>query len=123
MTHQFPNMFFTGYLQGGFNATTTLQFQRQGFHIAHIIAEARHHGARTVEPTLEAQDNWVQTIRETAVDISELQQECTPTYFNNDGVPKKRWYLGESYGLGWDAFETLMQDWRSSGDLAGLKLD
>src|SRR3546814_9926090 len=29
MTHGFPNQFFTGYLQGGFNATTTEQFSRQ----------------------------------------------------------------------------------------------
>lgn len=123
MTHGFPNMFFTGYLQGGFNATTTFQFNRQGYHIAYVLSEALRRGAKLVEPTLQAQDQWVTTIRETAVDISALQQECTPTYFNNDGVPKKRWYLGESYGLGWDAFEALLEQWRNSGDLAGLTVE
>ncbi|MDH5172327.1 MAG: hypothetical protein OEW92_07910, partial [Gammaproteobacteria bacterium] len=55
---------------------------------------------------------------------------CTPSYFNNEGeaqltssgVEKYRFYLGEAYGPGWDAFEKLLQDWRDKGDLAGLTL-
>ena len=119
-TTHFPNMYFTGYLQGGFNATTTLQFQRQGYHIAHIIDEAKKRGATAIEVTPEAQDEWVRSLREVAIDISELQRECTPTYFNNDGSAKKRWYLGESWGPGWNAFETLMHEWREEGTLEGF---
>lgn len=124
MTHGFPNQFFTGYVQGGFNATTVEQFSRQGYHIAHIVKAALDRGAKVVEPTPQAQDDWVRLIRETAVDISQLQNECTPSYFNNEGDHKDgmRWYLGESYGYGWDAFEKLMQDWREAGDMAGLSV-
>lgn len=128
MTHGFPNQFFIGYYQGGLFGTTTEQYGQQGYHIAYIIAEALARGATTVEPTSEAQDAWVRHIRETAVDISELQRECPPGYFNNegevritsDGKKKYRWYLGEFYGPGWDAFQQLMQDWRDKGDLEGL---
>lgn len=124
MTHGFPNQFFTGYIQGGFNATTVEQFSRQGHHIAYIIGQALDRGVNMVEPSQQAQDDWVTTIRETAVDISHLQNECTPSYFNNEGDHKngKRWYLGESYGRGWGAFEKLMREWRDSGDMAGLTL-
>jgi cation diffusion facilitator CzcD-associated flavoprotein CzcO len=121
MAHNFPNQFFTGYTQGGFFATTVEQFSRQGFHIAHIIQHALGSGATVVEPALEAQDEWVNTLRSTAVDISHLQQDCTPGYFNNDGdLRKKRWYLGEAYGPGWDAFQQLLQDWRDRGEMEGL---
>jgi cyclohexanone monooxygenase len=121
MTHGFPNQFFTGYLQGGFFATTTHQFGRQGYHIAYIIKEALDRGLTCVEPALEAQEKWVDLIRSTAVDISWLQRECPPSYFNNDGdTSKNRWYLGESYGPGWDAFEQIVADWRDDGSLAGL---
>ncbi|TCM15346.1 cation diffusion facilitator CzcD-associated flavoprotein CzcO [Novosphingobium sp. PhB165] len=123
MSHGFPNQFFTGYVQGGFNATTIEQFSRQGYHIAYIIRQALDRGATAVEPTLDAQDAWVAKIRATAVDISKLQRECTPGYFNNEGDHKgRRWYLGESYGPGWDAFETMMQDWRDAGTLEGLSV-
>src|SRR3546814_2392987 len=98
MTHGFPNQFFTGYLQGGFNATTTEQFSRQGYHIAHIVREALQRGLKAVEPSAEAQEQWVQTLRSTAFDLTQFQRECTPGYFNNEGSEKIRWYLGESYG-------------------------
>jgi cyclohexanone monooxygenase len=120
MTCGFPNQFFTGYLQGGFNATTTEQFSRQGYHIAYIIKEALARGAKIVEPSQEVQDTWVKTIRHTAFNLTQFQRECTPGYFNNEGSEKIRWYLGESYGLGWDAFEGLLQEWRNNGTLDGL---
>jgi cyclohexanone monooxygenase len=122
MTRGFPNQFFTGYLQGGFNATTTEQFSRQGYHIAHIIKESLKRGIRVLEPTQEAQDNWVATLRATAFDLSQFQRECTPSYFNNEGSDKVRWYLGESYGPGWIAFESLKEQWRNSNAMEGLDL-
>lgn len=120
MTHGFPNLFFSGYLQGGFNATTTEQFSRQGYHNAHIVREALCRGLSVVEPSQEAQDRWVKTIRETAIDLTQFQRECTPGYFNNEGSEKIRWYLGESYGPGWEAFEQMMREWRNSGNMEGL---
>jgi cyclohexanone monooxygenase len=122
MTQGFPNLFFTGYLQGGFTATTTEQFSRQGYHIAYIVKEALNRGLKVVVPSQEAQDNWVRTIRETAFDLSRFQRECTPSYFNNEGSEKIRWYLGESYGPGWRAFEQLMREWRDTGNMEGLVL-
>jgi hypothetical protein len=97
-------------------------FNRQAHHIAHIIERALARGARVVEPSLKAQDDWVKKIRETTFDLSQFQRECTPSYFNNEGDSKKaRWFLGESYGPGWDAFQQLLQEWRNNGDLAGLE--
>lgn len=99
------------------------QFSRQGYHIAYIIKEALDPGLTSVEPPLEAQDAWVDLIRSTAIDISALQHECPPSYFNNDGdTSKTRWYLGESYGSGWEAFEKIVGDWREEGTMSGLML-
>jgi cyclohexanone monooxygenase len=80
-------------------------------------------GITVVEPSQEAQDNWVKTLRETAIDLTQFQRECTPSYFNNEGSEKIRWYLGESYGPGWEAFETLVQGWRDKGTMEGLLLE
>jgi len=131
MTHGFPNQFYIGFYQGGLNSTTTEVFNRQSQHIAHIIKEALDRGATLVEPTLEAQDAWIHHIRETAIDLTDFQRECTPSYFNNEGETdvdsegheKYRWYLGESYGPGWTAFMDLLRDWRDRGDLAGLVVE
>ncbi len=130
MTHGFPNQFFTGFIQGGVNSSTTETFRQQSSHIAYIIAEALKLGLQAVEPSLEAQNTYVDHIRATAIDISAFQRECTPSYFNNEaaevttekGEKKMRSYLGETYGLGYYVFEKLLEDWRAAGDLAGLML-
>ena len=131
MTHGFPNQFFVGFFQGGFNASTTETFNNQGRHIAWIISQALRRGARTVEPSREAQDAYVDHIREVAVDTTAFIRECTPGYFNNDGQEvadeegelRPRTYTGETYGLGYYAFEKLLEDWRSTDDLSGLVVE
>jgi cyclohexanone monooxygenase len=121
MTHGFPNQFFTGYIQGGLFATTTEQFNRQGQHIAYIISQTLARGAATVEPNQEAQDQWVDHLRATALPMEQLQADCPPSYLNNEGG-KFRYYLGEFYGPGWGAFQKIVGDWRSEGGMQGMML-
>lgn len=122
-SYGFPGMFFTGYTQGGGNASVTANYVQQGEHIAYIIAQARAKGATTVEPTAEAQDDWVRTIQELAPPNSFLE-ECTPGYYNNEGGGNGgiRAAIGERYGAGFYAFDRLLQDWRAEGKLAGMQL-
>jgi cyclohexanone monooxygenase len=122
MTHGFPNQFYIGYIQGGLNASVTEQFGKQGYHVAYIISEALKRGASVVEPSKEAQDDYVRRFQELELDLSDFQRQCPPGYFNNEGEEKPKWALFRSWGTGWDAFERLLQDWRDKGDLEGLVL-
>jgi cyclohexanone monooxygenase len=116
-------MFFTGFIQSALNASTTEQMNRHCFHIAHIIDQALVRGAAVVEPSEEAQDAWVEHVHLTAFDNSAYTRSCTPSYFNGEGDQEKsRWYAGETYGPGWEAFEQLLEQWRSDGKLEGLVL-
>jgi cyclohexanone monooxygenase len=85
MTTGFPNLFFTGFTQAGLNATNSVTFVSQGRHIGYVVKEVLARGARTVEPSEQAQAAWISTIRATANDISQFARECTPGYFNNEG--------------------------------------
>jgi cyclohexanone monooxygenase len=130
MTRGFPNQFFTGFTQAGVSANNTATFDQQGEHIAYVIAQALARGAETVEPSQSAQDAWVRTIHETAVDNSKFQAECTPSYFNDEGgredAAGRRTYksiFGEPYGPGFYAFGDLLQAWRARGDLDGLVVE
>jgi len=122
MAHNFPNMFFTGYVQGGLNGTTTLQFGSQGHHAAYIASEALGRGIAAVEPTQEAQDEYIRRFQEVAVDLSTLLNECTPSYFTNEGDKEAKWFLFRGWGLGWDNWAEMLTNWRNAGDLAGLEL-
>ncbi|MFD5759015.1 flavin-containing monooxygenase [Streptomyces sp. NPDC127044] len=123
MSHGFPNQFFTGFLQGGVTASTTAMFEQQARHIAYIIKETLARGASTVEPSEEAQDQWCATVRETAVDNTNFQRECTPGYYNNEGEQQIRSHLGEPYWPGFYALEDLLQAWRDTGEMRGLVLN
>jgi cation diffusion facilitator CzcD-associated flavoprotein CzcO len=123
MTHEFPNQFYIGYIQGGLNASVTEQFGKQGYHIAHVISEVLKRGATVVEPGKEAQDEYVHHFEQMEIDLSEFQRGCPPSYFNNEGEVRPKWALFRPYGPGWDAFQKLLQDWRDQGDLKGLVLE
>lgn len=124
-TRGFPNQFHTGFIQGGVAANTTAMLEQQAEHIAYIIAEAHKRGVVTVEPSQRAQEEWIRTIRETAVDTSAFDQTCTPGYYNNEGGGGGegiRTHLGEPYGPGFYAFGELLEKWRAQGDLDGFEL-
>ena len=121
--HNFPNMFFTGFTQAAANASNSKTFVDQGFHIGYIASEALKRGAVRIEPNAEAQDAYIKHLRAIAIDNSTYVNECTPSYFNNEGDPtKKRSIFGEPWGEGYYAFEEMLAHWRGAGTLEGLEL-
>lgn len=120
MTHFFPNQFYIGYIQGALNASVTEQFGQQGRHSAHIIAEALRHGVKSVEPSQEAQDDYVRRFNEQQMDVSEFQKFCPPSYFTNEGDSHAKWALFRAWGPGWDHFQNMLEEWRQKGDMEGM---
>jgi cyclohexanone monooxygenase len=121
-SHGFPNLLWTGFIQGGVTASTIEMFEQQSRHIAYIVSQALARGVSTVEPTEEAVEAWCATVRETAIDNTNFQRECTPGYYNNEGEDLIRSHLGDPYWPGFYAMEDLLQAWRDSGELKGLTL-
>ena len=121
--HNFPNMFFTGFTQAAANASNSKTFIDQGFHIGYIASQALLRGATRIEPDAAAQDAYIKHLRSIAVDTSAFTNECTPSYFNNEGdQTKKRSIFGEPWGEGYYAFEDMLANWRNEGSLKGLNL-
>ena len=123
MAHNFPNMFYTGYVQGGLNGTTTEMFSKQGYHAAHIISESLKRGYAAVEPTQEGQDAYLKRFREVELDLSNILESCPPSYFTNEGEKEAKWFLFRGWGLGWNNFQELLEDWRQEGSMQGMRID
>ncbi|MDG2004854.1 MAG: NAD(P)/FAD-dependent oxidoreductase [Novosphingobium sp.] len=121
--HNFPNLLFTGWLQGGVSGSTTLMYDQQGRHIAYLVSEAMAREARTVEPSAEGEADWVKTIKENLLIDKQFWEGCTPGYNNNEGLEVERYTIfGEPYGPGYDAFDDLIREWRDEGGMAGMEL-
>lgn len=108
-THGFPNLFQLGPLQNANSVNFVHILQEQAEHIAAVISRAHAVGARIVEPTAEAEAEWVRTVAESASDTTAFQAECTPGYYNGEGT---RSITGASFSPGPVAFHRLLRDWR-----------
>ncbi|GAA1697674.1 flavin-containing monooxygenase [Streptomyces yatensis] len=113
-SHGFPNLFQLGPLQNASAVNYVHILDEQAIHVAEVLAEARERRARYVEPTAEAEAAWRATIREKAADLYAFQAECTPGYYNNEGMPRER---SESFGDGPIAFHELLRRWRANGGM------
>jgi cyclohexanone monooxygenase len=121
-TRGFPNWFYIGISQNALSVNMTAMFDDQAKHIAYVIAETQKRKKTTVQPTQEAQDEWVKLIAGMQFDNAAYQEACTPSYFNNEG--KLRGGLsGDTYTPGINAFNRLLEEWRNEGNMQGLQLE
>jgi cyclohexanone monooxygenase len=121
-SHGFPNWFYIGISQNGLSVNMTAMFDDQARHIAYIISQTKARQAATVEPTPEAEDEWVATIKALAINNREFLEACTPGYYNNEGSDSPGSLGSQTYSPGINAFNALLADWREKGDMAGLEL-
>ena len=122
-THGFPNCFFMGVTQGGFTANFPHMLNEQSLHIAYMVGQARTSNAHCLETTREAEDDWVNAIREKAVFNQAFLEQCTPGYYNNEGQPGAgNSLIGSQYGGGPEEFFRIIRAWRDEGSMAGIAL-
>ncbi len=118
----FPNCFHMGITQNALTANFPHMLEEQARHITELILRAKSQEARRIEPTPEAEAQWVATIKEKAMNNQEFLEACTPGYYNNEGKPEKGFGLaGELYGGGPVEFHELIKKWREEEEMKGLK--
>jgi cyclohexanone monooxygenase len=122
-TAGFPNCFHMGLTQNALTANFPHMLEEQSAHIADLIQHAKANEARALEPTPEAEAEWVETIKQKAVDNRDYLISCTPGYYNNEGKPDEgQGLFGGLYGGGAVEFHDLIRKWRADRQLKGLKL-
>ncbi|HYL59823.1 MAG TPA: NAD(P)/FAD-dependent oxidoreductase [Candidatus Acidoferrales bacterium] len=118
----FPNCFHMGLTQNGLTANFPHMLEEQAQHITEMIQHAKSHEARCIEPTVEAEAEWVATIKSKAMNNQDFLQACTPGYYNNEGKPGQGTGLaGELYGGGSVEFHEIIRRWRTDGQMKGLQ--
>jgi cation diffusion facilitator CzcD-associated flavoprotein CzcO len=113
-THGFPNLFRMGMLQNAtsFNFVHTLD--EQASHLAELIAYAQRTPDALVEPSAEAEAEWVDEIQSGRPANADILAECTPGYYNNEGKPTG---VTISYAGGPIEFHERLKRWRANGGM------
>ncbi|MDB5481313.1 MAG: putative monooxygenase [Caulobacteraceae bacterium] len=122
MSAGFPNCFHMGVNHSTLTPNFPHLLKEQAAHIAHVIGETEQRQGRTVEPTPEAEAEWVQTVRDTARLNLEFRQACTPGYYNGEGrAGADDGLFANLYGPGPVKFFELIRSWRDGG-MEGLEI-
>jgi len=121
-TRGFPNWFYIGVSQNAFDLNMTSMFDDQARHVAYLIDETLRRGARTVEPTAEGVEGWLDVLRSFYIGGGGFLAECTPGYYNNEGQPKGGSGFFGAYAAGPTMFNRLLEEWRATAELPGMEL-
>lgn len=128
-SHNFPNYFWVnGMSQAGVTANFAHTLTEQAAHVGYIIGEAIARDHATVEVSEEGERDWVEhcidVVLNNAIGAQNaaFQEECTPGYYNNEGMPSKVKIQNGMYGLGAMAYFELLEQWRNRGELQGFDL-
>jgi cyclohexanone monooxygenase len=78
-------------------------------------------GAVTVEPSEQAQQDWVALLQSFHVGGAGFLSSCTPGYYNNEGTSRGGSGFFGAYTPGLNAFNRLLEAWRAEG-LPGMEL-
>jgi hypothetical protein len=89
--------------------------------VAAVVCHMLDSGLDVVEVTKPAEDAWMELLRPNPVMTSFLAG-CTPGYYNNEGqFDGQQSALGGGYHKGATAYFRYIDEWRKSGDFAGLE--
>jgi cation diffusion facilitator CzcD-associated flavoprotein CzcO len=119
--HGFPNCFHMGVSQNGFTANFPHMLDEQSRHVVAMILEAKRRGAKRLEPTAEAEVEWLAVMQSKRAMIQEFLASCTPGYYNNEGKPQEGRGLTDIYGGGPVEFYSMLAQWREGGEMKGLE--
>ena len=122
MVRDFPNVFVMGGAQAAFTANYPHQLNEQAIHIGYILSKAFDDGIAALEPTEEAQAQWVGTIIAKAQMREKFLAECTPGYYNNEGQIAQRARQNSFYGGGSMEYFSILRTWREDGTMPGLEI-
>jgi hypothetical protein len=120
--HGFPNVFHVQLWQGAnVVANVPHNLTDSAKTAAAVVSHMLDNGLDMVEVTREAEDAWMELLRPNPVMTSFLA-DCTPGYYNNEGqFDGGQFPLGGGYHKGATAYFRYIDEWRKSGEFAGLK--
>ncbi len=119
LSNGFPNCFHMGLTQTGLAPNFTYMLNGQAVHIAHLVSQVEARDAKSIEPTLEAEDEWVKLVTSPTF-MTEYQNTCTPGYYNGEGKNEGHGFIETQYPDGAVPFYDMLAAWRAQGDFEGL---
>ena len=119
--HGFPNLCMNSHIQGGQHINIAYASTKAAEHTAWVIKRALDRRV-IVEPELDAEEDWFQTVMGTVGAYGAYFAACTPGYLNNEfEMPGERDSRSACYTHRAVDFKNILAAWRNEGSMTGLK--
>ena len=119
----FPNCFFMGFTQTAITVNVPHALNEQAKHIAHVLKQVKASGKNVVDVKPEAEQTYVDEIKDLSRLGTRFYAECTPGYYNGEGTSGNRGgFFSDMYCAGPIKFFQKLEHWRSQGDMEGLDI-
>jgi cyclohexanone monooxygenase len=122
LTRGFPNLFILGLAQNGVTPNLTHLIDERAIHLAYLLKRCLKDEIRTIEPTQQAEDKWVEEIIAQRGPRRAFLESCPPSYYNQEGKDTPATALNDIYGAGSVAFFKVLEQWRAEDRLEGLEV-
>ncbi|KAF3011718.1 hypothetical protein E8E14_009876 [Neopestalotiopsis sp. 37M] len=117
----FPNLLMVSIAQSGSTPNYVHSANYMSQHFAYIVKSCKDRGIRTIEPSPEAEEAWVQEILKVGAPRAQFLKECTPGYYNEEGKMSDKVTRANPYGGGGVQYLNILTEWRKEDKMAGLQ--
>lgn len=121
-THGFPNFVEISMSQTAYYVNYVYMLDRKARHAARLVRYALENQIETVEPTLEAETDWVAKVRASNEPRVAYWASCTPGYYNGQGGDVTKAVFYDVYNGSEIDFWNMIENWWEDGSFAGLSL-
>jgi len=119
----FPNLLIIGTIQAGFGVNFVHFLSESARHVAWIVATAEEEGIRSIEATVEAEEEWLFVLYGVAMGLRAYSSTCTPGYYNSEGTPGPGGARNLVYPGSLMHYVGYLERWRSAGDMQGERVE
>lgn len=120
--HDFPNFMIISPLQAGGNPNYTHNAGEMAMHLVYLMDQVKKRDIKTMEPSRQAEEDWVKAVVETQGARGEFLKDCTPGYYNDEGKVDAVTLRNQPYGGGPQAYLGILKAWRDEDKLDGMLL-
>ena len=123
LSAEFPNLLVIGTIQAGFGVNFVHFLSESARHVAWIVAAAEREGIRSIEATVEAEEEWLGVLYGVAMGLRRYSGTCTPGYYNSEGTPGPGGARNLVYPGSLTNYVGHLERWRDAGDMPGARVE
>ncbi len=123
LSAEFPNLLIIGTIQAGFGVNFVHFLSESARHVAWIVATAEEQGIRSIEATVEAEEEWLHVLYGVAMGLRAYSSTCTPGYYNSEGNPGPGGARNLVYPGSLTHYVGYLERWRNAGDMSGARVE